>query len=124
MPRKKQSTTLNTKTKPTISNNAPCAAPLTDLQRDVLAIVRAGCPRATAGHCVGWNEARWTDELQQSETFRNELLRTEAALEANHLRNVQAAAQDKRNWRASVWWLEHRFPERYASQTRPKNRPA
>jgi len=30
------------------------------------------------------------------------------------MRNLQNAAKDEKHWRASVWWLERRAPDRYA----------
>ena len=45
--------------------------------------------------------------------FAAEVRRAEAPVELSHMRNVQNAAQDGKNWRASVWWLERRSPERF-----------
>ena len=39
--------------------------------------------------------------------------RAEAGAELSHLRVVQEAAKDVKNWRASTWWLERRAPDRY-----------
>jgi len=87
--------------------------PLTSEQRDVVAAARLGCDRATAQRCVGWSSRELVRQLAAHAGFRRELERAEAALELSHLRNVQAAAADEKNWRASVWWLERRAPERY-----------
>jgi hypothetical protein len=81
--------------------------------QDVLSIVRMGGQRETAAHCVGWTLQRLEGELARRADFRRDLLRAEAILEVGHLRNVQAAAEEKKNWRASVWWLERRLPQRY-----------
>ena len=32
------------------------------------------------------------------------------------MRTVQNAAKDEKNWRAAVWWLERRSPERFGSR--------
>jgi hypothetical protein len=50
--------------------------------------------------------------LQDAE-FAAAVCRSEAGAELNHMRNIQQAAKDEKNWRASVWWLERRSPERY-----------
>jgi hypothetical protein len=33
------------------------------------------------------------------------------------MRTVQKAAKDEKNWRAAVWWLERRSPERFGSRS-------
>ena len=52
--------------------------------------------------------------MQLDVGFRKQLLRAEATPEFNHMRNLYNAAKDEKHWRASVWWLERRSPERYA----------
>ncbi|MEM8944125.1 MAG: hypothetical protein AAGD11_03000 [Planctomycetota bacterium] len=54
--------------------------------------------------------------MQSDEEFYRRLLRAEATPEFNHMRNVYNAAKDEKHWRASVWWLERRAPDRYARQ--------
>jgi hypothetical protein len=55
--------------------------------------------------------------MRQDPSFANTVRRTEAAAELAHMRNVQQAAKDVKNWRASVWWLERRSPERFGART-------
>lgn len=92
--------------------------------RDVVAAVRLGCDRATAARCAGWTMAQLDRRLAADEDFRREIERSEAVLELSHLRNVQAAAKDEKNWRASVWWLERSMPARYGKRGAASRGPA
>jgi hypothetical protein len=87
---------------------------LTDAQkREVCAILSVGCDRLAAAKYVGcsWPEIR--SAMQEDGRFAAEVRRAEAGAELTHMRNVQNAARDDKHWRASVWWLERRSPERY-----------
>ena len=52
--------------------------------------------------------------MRRDAKFAAQLSRAEATAELSHMRNLQNAAKDEKHWRASVWWLERRAPERYA----------
>ena len=53
--------------------------------------------------------------MQHDAEFVANVRRAEASVELSHMRNVQQAAKDKKDWRASVWWLERRSPERFGT---------
>jgi len=74
----------------------------------LLGVMRLGCPRTTAAKCVGMEGEQLEELLRSDESLRQEVLRAEAAAEIRHMGNVHKAAQDEKNWRSSVWWLEQR----------------
>jgi hypothetical protein len=87
---------------------------ITDEQKgQVYGILSVGCDRQTAANFVGCSLADIRRAMQQDATFAAGLCRAEAGAELNHMRNIQQAAKDEKHWRASVWWLERRSPERY-----------
>lgn len=89
--------------------------PLTDEQkREAVLIASVGCDRETAAKYVGCTLDQLTDTSQRDNEFAEQLRRAEAGCELAHMRSIQQAAKDERHWRASVWWLERRLPERYA----------
>lgn len=77
-------------------------------------MISIGCDRETACNYLNMTASELRDELQQDAVFRKRILRAEATPEFNHMRNLFNAAKEEKNWRASVWWLERRSPERYA----------
>ncbi|MEM6329110.1 MAG: hypothetical protein AAF790_02560 [Planctomycetota bacterium] len=91
--------------------------PLTDDQkRDVCTIAAVGCERHIAARYLGCRPAELQAQIEADAPFARELEQAEARAELTHVRNVQQAAQDEKHWRASVWWLERRAPQRYGRQ--------
>ena len=87
---------------------------LTDEQKgQIFGILSVGCDRQTAANFVGCSLADIRRTMQHDATFAAGVCRAEAGAELNHMRNVQQAAKDEKHWRASVWWLERRSPERF-----------
>jgi hypothetical protein len=82
-------------------------------QRDLCLIVSTGCDRLAAAKYVGCSLADLRRAMRNVPHFAADVRRAEATIEMTHMRNVQKAAQDEKHWRASVWWLERRAPERY-----------
>ena len=87
---------------------------LSDEQKNNICLyLSAGCDREAAAklaHCTQW-DLHWA--MMCDASFAEKVRRAEGASELAHVRNVQNAAQDVKNWRASVWWLERRSPERF-----------
>jgi len=92
---------------------------LTDAQKSqILGILAVGCDRQTAADYTGCLLADLRNHLQSDRQFLSDVCHAEAGVEVNHMRNVHAMAMgDKKDWRASVWWLERRSPERYGRRT-------
>jgi hypothetical protein len=87
---------------------------LTDEQKgQVCGILSVGCDRQTAANFVGCSLAGIRRTMQQDAMFAADICRAEAGAELNHMRNIQKAAKDEKHWRASVWWMERRSPERF-----------
>jgi hypothetical protein len=87
---------------------------LSELEKNEMAsILLLGCDRTTARNFLGLAAIALRAELGRDEDFARRLLRAEATAEIHHMRNVHHAAKDEKNWRASVWWLERRAPERF-----------
>jgi hypothetical protein len=92
----------------------PLSPSLTDQQKqDACAILSTGCDRETSAKYLGCSLADIQREMSRNPQFAAEVRRAEATSELNHMRNVQRAARDDKQWRASVWWLERRAPERF-----------
>ncbi|MCI0335261.1 MAG: hypothetical protein L0228_18790 [Planctomycetes bacterium] len=88
---------------------------LTDEQKgQVFGILSVGCDWQTAADFVGCSLAELRRAMQQDSAFAARVRRSEANVELMHMRIVQESATDKKNWRASIWWLERRSPERFA----------
>jgi hypothetical protein len=82
----------------------------------VYGILSVGCDRETAANFVGCSPAEIARAMRHDKGFAATVRRTEAAAELSHMRTVHKAAKDEKNWRASVWWLERRSPERFGSR--------
>ncbi len=85
-------------------------------QGQVLGILSVGCDRETAAGFVGCTAAEIARAMQVDSAFGAVVRRTEAAAELTCMRTVLDAAKDVKTWRAAVWWLERRSPERFASR--------
>jgi hypothetical protein len=83
----------------------------------VYGILSVGCDRETAANIVGCSPADIVRVMRNDLVFAATVRRTEAAAELSHMRTVQNAAKDEKNWRASVWWLERRSPERFGNRS-------
>jgi hypothetical protein len=89
--------------------------PLSDEQKSqIRGILSVGCDRQTAADYVGCSLADIRRTMLEDGAFMADVRRAEAGIELMHMRNVQEAAEKKKDWRASVWWLEQRSPERFA----------
>jgi hypothetical protein len=87
-----------------------------DQKHKICLYLSTGCDRETAAkltHCAHWDMHY---AMLRDTNFAADVRRAEGASELVHVRNVQNAAQDVKNWRASVWWLERRSPERYGKR--------
>ena len=95
----------------------PIDSPLSDEQRrQILAVLRIGGDRETAVRVVGQTKASLQTALVNDPQFAQDVRQAEAAAKLIHMQNIHNAAQDPRDWRASQWWLERRYPARFARQ--------
>lgn len=85
-------------------------------QGQILGILSVGCDRETVAGFVDCTAADISHAMQQDPSFAAMVHRTEAAAELTCMRTVHEAAKDVKSWRAAVWWLERRSPERFASR--------
>ena len=72
----------------------------------IVELLRMGCPRAAGAKYLGLTPEELEAEVAQDETLAKELLRAEGTAVLLHMGNVRKAANDEKNWRTSVWWLE------------------
>ena len=82
-------------------------------KREVVLIATVGCDQETAAKYVNSSVERIGEEMLRDPRFGADVRRAEAGCELGHMRCVQQATRQEGPWRASVWWLERRFPERY-----------
>lgn len=91
---------------------------LTDEQQaQVCGVLSVGCDWQTAAHLVGCSLADIRRAIQNNPKFAMSVQRAEAAVELSHMRIIQEAAKDPKNWRTSVWWLERHAPERFGPRS-------
>lgn len=87
---------------------------LTDEQKaNICGILSVGCDRETAANYVGCRSSDISRAMLRDHAFAAQLRRTEAGCELGHMRTVQEATKEAKNWRASVWWMERRAPDRF-----------
>lgn len=94
----------------------PCG--LTEQQKaEIRNVLTLGCDRETAAHVIGYSLEKFVRALQLDPEFAIEMRRTEAKVEFRLMAKICEAAQDPKNWRICMWWLERRAPERFAART-------
>jgi len=87
---------------------------LTDDQKgQVCGVLSVGCDRQTAANLIGCALADIRRTMQCDPQSAASVCRAEAGSELSHMRNVQQATKETKNWRASVWWPERHSPERF-----------
>lgn len=82
-------------------------------KQQIIAAATIGCDRDTAAAYAGLAADEVAAAASEDEVFGRDLRRAEATAELNHLRTIHNAVQDPKNWRAAVWYLKSRSPERY-----------
>jgi hypothetical protein len=91
---------------------------LTDAQKNqICAVLSVGCDRETAAGVAECSILDIGRALEEDPQFVTRVRRAEATAEFRHMQNILNATNDGRYWRASVWWLEHRSPERFARRS-------
>ena len=91
--------------------------PVTLQQKDEFcAAISLGCDRETARKFQGWTQEQLSLAIDNDPKFHQKLQRAEATAELTHVRNLNSAAAEPKNWRVSVWWLERRWPQRYGKR--------
>ncbi|TWT85580.1 hypothetical protein Pla123a_03870 [Posidoniimonas polymericola] len=91
---------------------------LTEQQKqDLCNLAAVGCRRETAARFVGRTVAEIAEVTEADPEFAVRLCRAEATVELAHMRCVQQAIRDEKNYRAAIWWLENAAPEGYLRRT-------
>jgi hypothetical protein len=91
---------------------------LNDDQKDqICAILAYGCDRETAAGIVECTVVDIGNEITDDPRFAIKVRRAEATAELRHMQNILNATKDGKYWRASVWWLERRSPERFGRRS-------
>ncbi len=80
----------------------------------VCGVLSVGCDWETAANFVGCSLSDIRRTMRIDPQFAAQVRRSEAGVELSHMRTIQEAAKDPKNWRTSVWWLERHAPERFA----------
>jgi hypothetical protein len=83
-------------------------------QAQICGILSVGCDWHTAANFVGCSLADIRRTMRRDPAFAANLRRSEAGVELSSMRTIQKAAEDPKNWRTAVWWLERHAPERFA----------
>src|SRR3954468_7057152 len=79
----------------------------------ICGILSSGCDRETAANYAGCSTVDIARAMELDPAWAADVRRTEAGSEFSIMRVVQKAAEDTKNWRAGVWWLEMHAPDRF-----------
>jgi len=90
-------------------------------QREICALVSAGCGVREAARYVGCSRSTIHREAQRNPAFRERLDRAAVYAELSPLRAMQQAVNT--HWRAAAWMLERTRPERFARRDPRALRP-
>ena len=91
-------------------------------KRNFLAAIKVGVPLSMACDAAGIHTStfyNWKNRLDQEpegselRAFFNDIKKREAQGLQENLERVLAAAEEPRNWTASAWWLERRYPQHF-----------
>lgn len=77
-----------------------------------------GAVNLAKGTFYNWLKAGEEDPESVYGEFATLVRRAQDTAEVWHVQNVKLAAQEAKNWTASAWWLERRFPERWGKRER------
>jgi hypothetical protein len=83
-------------------------------QAQIRGVLSVGCDWHTAANFVGCSLADIRRTMRRDPMFAADLRRAEAGVELSSMRTIRKAAEDPKNWRTAVWWLERHAPERFA----------
>jgi len=90
----------------------------TDQRAEILKHIPIGGDLISLCNLAGVTVAQFRLEIKRDPAFAEEVARAEATVELLHMGNVKKAAQDEKNWRAGVWWIERRCRLRAAGDGR------
>ncbi len=85
-----------------------------ETKRQLAALLAIGCDIEKSADFCGVVVADLLSELETDVAWQYDLKRAVAGFEIQHLQKLQAASRDEKNWKLSQWWLEGRWPDRYA----------
>jgi hypothetical protein len=96
-------------------NSKPGRKPVLDdaKRREICAILAIGGTRRMAAHYVGCSVDTVGRTALRDPAFADQIRKAEVGSEILFLRNLRAACQDAKQWRAATWALERFFPDRY-----------
>lgn len=96
-------------------------AQLTELTADqkdqICKILTVGADRDTAAGVVKCLVVDIGRSIAADPQFARDVRHAEATAELSHMQHVLKATNDGKYWRASVWWLERRSPERFGRRS-------
>ena len=88
-----------------------------DMVKDaVIESIRIGLTNKDACEVNGIEEStfyRWMDEKEE---FRKSVKEAQLAAKQLHLKNIHRAAAEDRQWTASAWFLERKFPDEFKNR--------
>ncbi len=77
------------------------------------AFLAGGCDREMAARLTRTTLEQLHQTMCRDAAFASEVRYAEATAELMHLRKLQKATEDPKQWRASALWLERHAPERF-----------
>jgi hypothetical protein len=84
----------------------------------VLEVVAAGFPIRYAARYVGCDEGTIRHAGQRDPEFYDQVKYAQFRAEYDLVKNIRAASESGKNWRAAAWSLERLFPDRYGPHHR------
>ncbi len=91
--------------------------------QQLIGMLLLGCPLETAAAVAEVPLAEVDNALANDPRVAQQVEQAAARAEALHMKTIKNAANDTKNWRASVWWLERCLPEKYGKREPDTIRP-
>jgi hypothetical protein len=85
-----------------------------ETKQHIRAAIALGASIDTTARLCEVSPSEIADERQRDAHWDRSLAQAEAGLEIRYLHHIHAACKRDKTAKLSVWWLERRWPERYA----------
>jgi hypothetical protein len=100
-----------------MANDLTTTVLTSEQKSQITAVISVGCDWRTAADYAGCKLADIRRAMQNDPQFAADLRRSQARIELNHMQTIRKAAEEPKNYRASMWWLERHAPERFGPRS-------
>lgn len=96
-----------------MTDSAEHAALTDDQRRRVLGVLSIGGDRTMAAGYAGVTVHELRSAMRRDARLAIDIRGAEAAAEIGHMRRLEEASRNEKNWRISMWWLERVAADRF-----------